>query len=229
MKTSLHFPSNLLVAALASTALLGCASTNQDVASAEHPAATHRQQDKAHDAASMLPPGWTEADMQACIAAGTPGPMHQKLVRGVGHWSGTTTMWMAPDTEPMKSQCTTNVSTVMDGRYTKCEFSGDMPGMGPYQGLGYTGFDNVSQKFVGSWMDNHSTGMMTGEGTLSNDGNTLTWTYRTNCPITKKQTTMREVDRFDGDNSMTLDMYGTDPKSNKEYHMMHIELTRQSP
>ena len=34
---------------------------------------------------------------------------------------------------------------LMDGRYIKCEMTGNMPGMGPFTGLGFYGFDNVSQ------------------------------------------------------------------------------------
>jgi hypothetical protein len=39
-----------------------------------------------------LPPGWTESDMQACMAAATPGKMHQYLAQSVGVWHGKTTM-----------------------------------------------------------------------------------------------------------------------------------------
>src|SRR5687768_3331310 len=43
-----------------------------------------------------LPPGWTKADMQACMAAGMPGKMHEHLAKDVGEWHGKNTMWMAP-------------------------------------------------------------------------------------------------------------------------------------
>ena len=35
-----------------------------------------------------LPPGWTEQDVQAMVAAGTPGKMHELLAQSVGTWSG---------------------------------------------------------------------------------------------------------------------------------------------
>src|SRR5678816_3961898 len=56
------------------------------------------------DAAAQpqLPPGWTEADMKACMEAGTPGPMHAYLAKGTGVWTGKCTMWMAPNTEPTR-------------------------------------------------------------------------------------------------------------------------------
>lgn len=175
-----------------------------------------------------LPPGWTMEDMQACIEAGTPGEMHAHLAKEVGVWAGKTQMWMGPEGEPMDSTCTATITTVMDGRYTKCEINGDMPGMGPFHGIGIYGYDNVSQKFQSTWIDNHSTGIMFGTGDLSSDGKTLTWNYNFNCPVTKKPATMREVEKVTGPNTKTMEMFGTDPKSGKEYKMMSIAFTKQS-
>jgi hypothetical protein len=174
-----------------------------------------------------LPPGWTEADLQACMLAGTPGKMHQHLAAGVGVWQGKNTLWMFPGAEPMQTECTATVTTFMDGRYVKCEMSGEMPGMGPYKGFGLYGFDNVSGKFVSTWLDNHSTGLMNGTGELSEDGKTLTWQYSMNCPITKKPTVLREVATITSATTKTLEMYGQDPKGGKEFKMMRIELSKK--
>ena len=174
-----------------------------------------------------LPPGWTMDDMKACIAAGTPGKMQELLSKDVGEWTGKSTMYMGPDGPPMTSECTSTVTSIMDGRYIKVEMHGDMPGMGPYVGGGVYGYDNVSKKFVSSWIDNHSTGIMQGEGELTDNGKSITWEYKANCPITKKPTTMKEVDTRTGADSKTLEMWGDDPKSGKNYKMMKIELTRK--
>jgi hypothetical protein len=174
-----------------------------------------------------LPKGWTMEDMQACMLAGTPGEMHKLLAKDLGDWEGKTTMWMGPEGEPMTSECTSTVTPMMDGRYIKVEMKGDMPGMGPYHGGGVYGYDNVSKKFVSSWIDNHSTGIMQGEGELSSDGKSITWEYKFNCPIAKKQVSMKEVDTKTGDNTKKLEMWGDDPKTGKNYKMMTIELTRK--
>lgn len=175
-----------------------------------------------------LPPGWTEEDMMACMAAATPGEMQARLAEDAGVWKGTTKMWMGPGTEPMASECTTTVTPVFDGRYIKVETEGDMPGMGPFHGFGIYGYDNVSEKFQGSWIDNCGTGVMYGVGDLSSDGDTLTFTYAYTCPITKKPTTMRQVDTRTGPNAKKSEMYATDPKSGKEYKMMEIAYSRSS-
>lgn len=175
----------------------------------------------------QLPAGWTEADMKACMEAGTPGKMHEMLAEKVGVWTGTTQMWMGPDTEPMTSKCTATITKIMDGRFTQCEFKGEMPGMGPFTGMGICGYDNTQQKFVSNWIDNHGTGIMNATGEMSKDGKTLTMTYNYTCPVTKKPTTMREVQTTTGPNAMTMEMFGNDPKSGKEFKMMRIEYTRQ--
>jgi hypothetical protein len=216
--------------ALLLTALLGCATTHQEIGSTDN---SKSQDSKATAQADThgdmkLPPGMTAADMQAGAAAATPGKQHQMLAHGTGHWSGTCKMWMTAEAAPMSSPTSSTVSMLMGNRFRKVEYSGDMPGMGQFEGLGFTGFDNVSQKFVSTWFDNMGTGMMTGEGTLSPDGKSLTWMFQYNCPIQKKLVTMRQVETYTSDNAMTLDMYGADPHSGKEYRMMHIDLSRTS-
>jgi len=175
----------------------------------------------------QLPPGWTAEDMQAMMAAGTPGKMQEYLAGDAGTWRGKTTMTMYPGAEPATSECTSTVTPIMDGRYVKVEMAGEMPGMGAFTGFGIAGFDNVSQKFVSTWIDNQSTGIGYGTGELSPDGKTLTWEFNFNCPITKKPTVMREVDTVTGPNSKTLEMFGPDPKTGKEFQMMTIELTKE--
>jgi hypothetical protein len=172
------------------------------------------------------PPGWTEADMQACMEAGAPGPNHQTLAKSIGTWRGKTTMWMAPGAQPITSECATTVTDFMDGRFTKWEMAGDVPGMGAMKGMGLYGFDNLTQKFVATWVTNCGTGIMNGTGALSSDGKTFTWTYNITCPITKKPTTMRDIERHTGPDSITLETWGTDPKGGKEFKMMESTFTR---
>ncbi len=205
-----------LVGAVGLFTVAGCA-TNGEAAKDAKPAGQVEMK---------LPPGWTEADMQACMMAGTPGEMHKKLAQGVGEWRGKNTMWLGPGSEPITTDCTTSVKPIMDGRFVKMEMAGEMPGMGPYRGFGIYGFDNVSQKFVSTWIDNHSTSMAQGEGELSKDGKTLTWTFTCNCPLTKKPMSMQQIETVTGPGAKTIEMFGAEPKTGVEYKMMRIELTK---
>lgn len=175
----------------------------------------------------QLPPGWTPADMQACMAAATPGKMHEHLAKSVGVWQGKNRMWMYPGAEPMKTESTATITPMLDGRFIKCEIAGEMPGMGPFNGFGLYGFDNVAQKFQATWVDNCGTGIMNGVGELSSDGKIMTWKFSYHCPITKKPVSLREIETITGPNSKTLEMFGIDPKSGKEFKMMEIAFTRK--
>jgi hypothetical protein len=174
-----------------------------------------------------LPPGWTQADLQACIEAGTPGDMHALLTAGKGEWTGKCTMWMFPGADPMVSDVTSSVTSIMDGRFIKVEVKGDMPGMGPYHGVRVYGYDNAGKKFVSSWFDNHSTGIMQGQGELSKDKKTLSWKYNPMCPVTGKPTVMKDVETIVSDKERKLEAWATEPKSGKEYKMMQIDLVRK--
>jgi hypothetical protein len=174
-----------------------------------------------------LPPGWTQEDLQAMMTAGAPGKMHEHLAKDVGVWHGKSTMWMAPDTEPLKSEIVSTIKPILDGRFTHCEIKGEIPGMGPYHAFGIYGYDNVSKEFVSTWIDNHGTGIMNGTGELSRDGKTMTWKFNYNCPITKKPAVLREVETTTGPKTKTLEAFGAEPKSGKVFKMMSIELTKK--
>ena len=90
-----------------------------------------------------------------------------------------------------------------------------------------SGLARSVKKFVSIWLDNMSTGMMTGTGELSEDGKTIDWEFTGNCPIEKGPVTVREVETITGPNTKTLEMFGTGPKGDEEFKMMSIEMTRE--
>lgn len=170
------------------------------------------------------------AQMQACIEAGTPGEKHKLLSQTVGMWHGQTQMYFDPGAEPARGTCVWTVTSIYGGRYVRTDLDAELPGMGTFEGVGYAGFDNVSQKFVGTWLDSHSTGIMNGSGSVIESGSntTFTWRYNTNCAVTRKPTVVREVQTITGPNTMTFEMFAPDPSTGREVKCMHIDLTRQS-
>lgn len=103
----------------------------------------------------------------------------------------------------------------------------EMPGMGPYKGMGVLGFENVSNKHVAIHVDQMSTGIMNGDGRTSSDGRALSIQYIYNCPITKKSI-FGEVMRLDSDRAMRVEVFAIAPNSGKEYMCIAIDLTKQS-
>lgn len=223
MKTRLSLFAFGIAAATASLAFTQAPQDTKQAPPAQKPKAAAPA---AAQQAPQLPPGMTEADMIACTEAATPGEMHAFLAEVAGTWNGKNKMWMAPETEAIDCECVAVITPMMDGRYVKCEMSGDIPGMGPFSGLAISGYDNVAQKFQSTWIDNCSTTMMVGTGERSSDGTMLTWNYTYSCPITKKTTTMRQVETRTGKDSFNLVMFGIDPKSGKEFKTMEIAFTR---
>jgi hypothetical protein len=108
-------------------------------------------------------------------AAMTPGDMHKKLEIFVGSWNAEAKTWdKGPDSPPTVSKGTAKYSLVYGGRYLKEEFKGNMMGQ-PFVGTGYTAYDNLKKKYTGTWIDNMGTAISTMEGTMDDDGKTLTF------------------------------------------------------
>jgi hypothetical protein len=89
----------------------------------------------------------------------TPSAGHARLMPMVGTWKATTTFRMAPG-EPEQVHGGTSIHRlVLGGRYVEQSYKGMSMGM-PFEGIGFTGYDNVKKRYVGTWMDTFGTGVM---------------------------------------------------------------------
>jgi hypothetical protein len=114
----------------------------------------------------------------------TPGPAHKNFEQFVGTWDVETKMWMnGPKGEASVSKGSSEYKLALGGRYLQQEFSGEMMGQ-PFNGVGYTGYDNFGKKYVSFWIDNMSTAMSTMEGTMDKEGKTLTMWGKMDEPAT---------------------------------------------
>lgn len=109
----------------------------------------------------------SEKDMEATRAAWqksmTPGAGHERLVPMVGMWIARTTMSMDPGAPPQISEAVSDHRFILGGRYLEQSYRGTAMGM-PFEGRGYTGYDNVKGRYVGTWMDTFGTGFMSSVG-----------------------------------------------------------------
>jgi hypothetical protein len=167
-------------------------------------------------------------DMQAMMdlytKLGTPGAPHKLLASMAGTWIAKVKSWMEPDKPPMESRGAAKRKMLFDGRYLQEEFTGEMMGS-PFNGLGFTGYDNNGKKYVSTWMDSMSTGILFFEGTAGADGKTITQKCRYNDPV-KGPAEWRSVTRIVDDNTEIFEMYNT-VKGGKEVKMMEITYTRK--
>lgn len=115
-----------------------------------------------------------DAMMEAGMAAAQPGPQHEMLAGLAGHWNADVKMWMAPGSEPMESTGTVDAEMILGGRVLRETHSGTMMDM-PFEGVGHTGYDNLSGQYWNIWMDNFGTGVYPSEGSYDEETGKLTF------------------------------------------------------
>ena len=178
-------------------------------------------------AADAPAPTAQQKDMMEKMAkAATPGPQHQMLAKMAGDWNATVKYQMDPSQPWQEEHSTSTVTSLMDGRYSQEVTSGSMMGQ-PFSGMGITGYDNVTGKFISTWIDNMGTGMLSSTGTIDKSGKVINWVGSMSDPVTGKPTKERMVTTFADDDHHTFEMYGTPPGGKKEMKMMVIEYSRK--
>jgi hypothetical protein len=172
--------------------------------------------------------GSMDMDMQEMMEAykklATPGAGHKLLAGMAGSWKATTRCWMAPDQPPQESTGACEQKMILGGRFLQQEFTGDMMGT-PFTGIGITGYDNHTKKYISTWMDSMGSGILYFEGTAGADGKTITQQSRHDDPF-RGPMKWRSVTRIVDDNTHEFEMYSSD-KSGKEEKMMEITYTRK--
>ncbi len=154
------------------------------------------------------------------------GPGHEFLALMEGSFEATNRMWMDPAGEPMVSQGKAEHRMIMDGRYLKMTYEGDMMGM-PFTGEGVFAYDNNRRAFRGTWIDSMSVGIAVSQGNMSRDGTSLNMVVEMDEPITGEmaKSFLQKWKLVDND-TIVLEMweilYG-DP-----FKVMEIEYTRKS-
>jgi hypothetical protein len=88
------------------------------------------------------------------------------------------------------------------------------------------GYDNVTKKYFGTWMDNMSTGMMHSTGTWDAAAKQYNFTSEMPDPMTGKMVKCREVLTMTDNDHHTHQMFAPD-KSGKEMKCMEIKYTRK--
>ena len=158
------------------------------------------------------------------MVAMTPGEEHNMMASQVGEWTEEITIWMHEGAEPVKNQAKVNIEMILDGRFQKSSHTGDFMGM-PFEGVGITGFDNVSKKYCSTWIDNLSTGIMFTTGTMNLKTKAIQYFGEQADPISGKTMKIREVMTQVSDSEMHFEMYST-PQGGKEFRSMQIIMKR---
>lgn len=180
-------------------------------------------QEKAGKGKKAAGPPDEKAMMEAMQKAGTPGEAHKKLEAMVGTFDTKVKTWMDPSKPPEESTGTSENTWVLGNRYVQMKYEGTFMGQ-PFSGIGYEGYDNVQKKYVGTWMDSASTGMMTSTGTMA--GNVMKTSATVPDPMTGKMSKITSKVTVADNDHHTMEMWGPAPNG-KNYKMMEIEYTRK--
>lgn len=166
-------------------------------------------------------PEMTEAqkkEMEAWMAAGTPGKMHEKLGFFAGNWNAEVTSHHDGQTDVTKGSMKSE--PMYDGRFIMSKFEGSMMGM-PFQGTAIMGFNNVTQEFEQFWIDSMMTSMALNTGTIDTAGKKMTLTGDYECPMDHKQKSSRWVTTITGPDSYTMELYYPNPEGKEELVMVN--------
>ena len=165
-----------------------------------------------------------QAMMEMYKKLATPGEPHKLFASLAGSWTTKTKSWMEPDKPPVESTGSAEMKMLLDGRFLKQKFTGEMMGQ-PFFGMGIDGYDNLRKKYVTAWIDTMGTGIFLMEGTTSADGKTITLQGQHEEPG-GGQMTHRAIWKIIDNNNQTFDMYGTH-HGGKEMKMMEITYIRK--
>ena len=177
-----------------------------------------------HDHHGAKKPEMDPAMMEAMAKAGEPGAPHKLLANMAGTWDAKISMWMMPGADPIVSNGVSENKVIMGGRYVEQRFKGSMMGV-PFEGLGYSGYDNVKKQYFGTWMDSMSTGFMVSTST-GGDEKTMTYTGTMPDPMTGKDAPIEQKVTIVDNDHTKFEMWSPGPDG-KMYKMMEIMYVRR--
>ena len=191
---------------------------------AARPKATAKAKTKATAAPKRAPKAMSEAAMMAqWQVAMTPSAGHARLMPMVGTWRATTTFTMAPGAAAQVQGGTSVHRFVLGGRYLEQIYKGTAMGM-PFEGIGYTGYDNVQKRYVGTWMDTFGTGLMNSVGVGSPTDQKIDFVSEAIEPSGKKKV-FESIVRIRNHAHHSYEMWTKGPNG-KKYRTMLVEYER---
>ena len=188
-------------------------------------AADTKTQDQAAPQAGAAGSADKAAMMEKMKKLMSPSDAHKVLEPLAGKWTYTAKFWMDPSGKPEETTGSSENELIYGGRFLKQTVKGTWMGE-PFEGAGYTGYDNIRQQYESIWMDSMSTSMMTSTGAYDAATKTLTQSGSCSCPLTgeKNRQVRSELLITDKDhNTYSSFMSGPD---GKEFKAMEIVYTR---
>lgn len=156
----------------------------------------------------------------------TPTEPHKRMASEAGTWNEELTFWMGPDDKnPQKYTATADVKMILGGRYQEQKHKGKVMGM-DFEGVSTMAFNNASQEYTSTWIDNMATGMMIATGKFDPSSKSTTFSGEMVDPTTKKSKKYRQVVTIIDNDTQKMESFDTSPDG-KEFKSMEILMKRK--
>jgi hypothetical protein len=172
------------------------------------------------------PPAVDQAALLEVFAKlGAVGDNHKLLAGMAGEWTMHTKMWMDPAQPPQESSGSVSAKMIMGGRYLQAAHTSTMMSQ-PFEGVSLTAYDNLTRKFVATWVDSMSTGIFYQTGSYDPATRTFTYTSEMPDPMTPgKMLPVRTTTRLVDADTYVFEWYET--HDGREARTMEITYKRK--
>lgn len=154
----------------------------------------------------------------------TPGEGQKRLNAMAGKFNVVIRTWVNPASAPVVSNGVSTSVWVLGGRYLQSTLSGFVAGA-PFNGIGFTGYDNVAARYQTSWMDSGSTGQTWYSGGFKPGTSSAVMKATTADPVTGKPSPLELRLTIDAKGNHKTELWGTGTGSTL-FKMMELTYTR---
>lgn len=164
------------------------------------------------------------AQMKAWQEYATPGNPHKMMADEVGTWNCDMTFWSEANGKPEKATSIAVIRMILGGRYQEADYKGTMMGQ-PFEGKSTLAYNNASEEYTTTFIDNMGTGMMVAMGKYDENKKSMELKGEMVNPVNGKKTPYREVYTIVDPKTRKMEMY--DVKNGSEYKSMEIVMTKK--
>jgi hypothetical protein len=164
------------------------------------------------------------AQMKAWQAYATPGNPHKLMADEVGTWNCDMTFWSEANGKPEKAASIAVIRMILGGRYQEADYKGTMMGQ-PFEGKSTLAYNNASQEYTTTFIDNMGTGMMVAMGKYDEKTKSMELKGEMVNPLNGKKTPYREVYTIVDPTTRKMEMF--DVKNGTEYKSMEIIMKKK--
>jgi hypothetical protein len=163
---------------------------------------------------------------QACAAVSATTDAHKRLEAFVGTFKAECRMWMGPG-EPMTTTGVMTNTMALGGRYLQQVYKGDdVEGPFPnFEGRGFWGYNTVTNRYEGFWIDTACTFMQNEKGDVDAGGRVWTMVGEMTNPETGQPMQKKSVITLQDDDHHSMAMFFPGPDG-AECKCMEITYVR---